>query len=226
MVFLVQQKVPSRDILQSCPQIFYMQYEHLISSLFPEEEPLHTLSILARGLYEGKNDPTKSRKREWQRTKSRSSSKVKYTLWQKVMHGKWRVNKCVTMLEAAEIITKQPPLHLLLVKYWKHSPISLYLAMSGCPSKRSSKTVQEVIQQSHLYQYQSFDNSGDYLILTDENFHNLIYTRGPGSLRIELLFVLGENSLASLLFEATLLERNSGWVSKLTIKWTGHISNV
>lgn len=70
--------------------------------------------------------------------------------------------------------------------------------MSKHPSKRSSKTVQEVIQQqSHLYQYQSFDNSGDYLILTDENFHNLIYTRSLGSLKTELLLVLEEDGLAS-----------------------------
>lgn len=48
--------------------------------------------------------------------------------------------------------------------------------MSGCPSKGPSKTVQEVVQQQrHLYQYQSFGNLGDYLMLTDENFHNLIY---------------------------------------------------
>lgn len=71
--------------------------------------------------------------------------------------------------------------------------------MSECPSKRSSRTVQEVIQQqSHLYQYQSFDNSGDYLILTYETFHNLIYTRGLGSLRTELLLVLEEDGLGSI----------------------------
>lgn len=72
--------------------------------------------------------------------------------------------------------------------------------MSGCPSKGPSKTVQEVVQQQrHSYQYQSFGNLGDYLILTDENFHHLIYTRGLGSLRIELLLVLEDDSLTSLL---------------------------
>lgn len=77
--------------------------------------------------------------------------------------------------------------------------IGLRLAMSECPSKRSSKTVQEVIQQqSHLCQYQSFDNSGHYLILTYESFHNLIYTRDLGSLRTELLLVLEEDGLGSI----------------------------
>lgn len=75
MVFLAQQKVPSRDILQSCPQIFYMQCEHLTFSLFPEE-PVHTLLILARGLYESEKNPIKSRRGSDREQRIKAAGKI------------------------------------------------------------------------------------------------------------------------------------------------------